>query len=103
MMYASKIDIKREPQEIDFCKNINVSNGLLTLKLLSKHIKEGEKFCIFDVDDGHFSTKTMLTVYCKRMETQKEVKKRIKQQEAYMEGYYKHHEKYSKKKQSKTI
>ena len=96
MMYASKIEIKRYPQEVRFHKEIELPEGLLTLEILSKYLTKDESFSI-DSQSERFYSKTILNIYGKRLETPEEVNKRVIKEEKYMEGYYKHHAKYDKK------
>lgn len=95
MMYASPIEIKREPQEVNFHKEIKLPEGLLTLEILSQYVAPHETFSISDVEDERYSfmSTTVLNIYGKRLETQEEVDARIVKQEKYMENYRKFHNK----------
>lgn len=94
-MYYSKITIKRQAQEVRFHKSIDLPDGLLTLELLAKYVSEKETFAISQVEEG-FDQKTILHVYGKRLETEKEVKKRVSKQEKYNKGYDRFHKKHIK-------
>lgn len=97
MMYASKIDIKREPQKVRYQREIRLSSGLLTIEDITKHLKEGEQFGFRTLNEGIFEDCTVMDIVGYRLETDKELAERITKQEQYNENYEKHKAKYAKK------
>lgn len=98
MMYHSPIEIKREPQKVQYKKDVRIYDSYLTLKKIAEHVGENDKFEIFTPDSDNWQGGYyLLEITCERMETPDETAKRIAKEESYMEGYRKHHEKYGRK------
>lgn len=97
-MYMYPIIIKKEPQKIRYHKEIELDGDVLTLAMLRKHVDEEDQvFSVFTTDAGLHS-KTMLSVYCERTETDEEVRKRVESEEKYMKNYTEFHSKKAKQK-----
>ena len=90
-MYASKIIIDYKPQKINYQRDVEIPDRLLTLEDIRKHLKEGEKFAFFQRDELQY-----ISIYGCRYETDEEVKDRVTKAEKYNENYEKFHSKYRK-------
>ena len=93
MMFAAKIEIKREPQRIRYQREIELPDGWLTLKDIARHLKIGEMFAFREVKTGVFGSTMYMDIYGYRIETKKELKIRVAKEEKYMKEYYKFHAK----------
>lgn len=97
MMYASKIEIKYEPQKVRYQREVELPDGLLTLEDIGKHLKEGEKFGFFQREEGGLGIPVdYISIHGYRLETDEEVKARVVKAEKYNENYEKFHAKYRK-------
>ena len=97
MMYASKIEVKYEPQKVRYQREVELPDGLLTLKDIGKHLKEGEKFGFFQREEGGLGLPVdYISIHGYRLETDEEVKARVAKAEKYNENYEKFHAKYRK-------
>lgn len=97
MMYASKIEVKYEPQKVRYQREVELPDGLLTLEDIGKHLKEGEKFCFFQREDGGLGLPVdYISIHGYILETDEEVKARVAKAEKYNENYEKFHAKYRK-------
>lgn len=97
MMYASKIEVKYEPQKVRYHREIELPDRMLTLKDISKHLKEGETFGFEERCVGSFGTAIFLNIYGFRDETKQELDTRVAKEEKYNVNYELHHAKYAKK------
>lgn len=95
MMYASKIEVKYEPQKIRYQREVELTNGLLTLEDIGKHLKVGEKFH-FEHTEHYADDEVKLIIVGYRLETDEEVKVRVAEAEKYNENYDKFHAEYRK-------
>lgn len=97
MMYASKIEVKYEPQKAIYQREVELPDGLLTLDDIGRHLKEGEKFCFLQREEGGLGPPVdYITICGYRFETEEEVKARVAKAEKYNENYEKHHAKYGR-------
>jgi hypothetical protein len=96
MMYASKIEIIREPKVIKFTKKVTIYDGKLTLNILSQHMSNDQTFEVYREDGELYPDNYHLEIHCERLETQDEVNERIAKQEKYNENYEKFRAKYKK-------
>ena len=97
MMYASKIEVKYEPQKVRYQREVELPEGLLTLEDIEKHLKEGEKFGFFQREEGGLGLPVdYISIHGYRLETDEEVKARIAKVEKYNENYEKFHAKHRK-------
>jgi len=97
MMYASKIEVKYEPQKVRYQREVELPDGLLTLEDIGKHLKEGEKFGFFQREEGGLGMPVdYISIHGYRLETDEEVKARVAKAEKYNENYEKFHAKYRK-------
>lgn len=96
-MYASKIEVKYEPQKVRYQREVELPDGLLTLEDIGKHLKEGEKFGFFQREEGGLGMPVdYISIHGYRLETDEEVKARVAKAEKYNENYEKFHAKYRK-------
>jgi hypothetical protein len=94
-MYASKIEVKYEPQKVRYQREVELPDGLLTLEDIGKHLKEGEKFGFFQREEGGLGLPVdYISIHGYRLETDEEVKERVAKAEKYNEKYEKFHAKY---------
>lgn len=78
MMYASKIEVKYEPQKVKYQREVQLPKGLLTLEDIGKHLKEGEKFGFFQCEEGGLGLPVdYISIHGYRLETDEEVKVRV--------------------------
>lgn len=97
-MYASRIEVKYGPQKVNYYREVELPDGLLTLKDIGEHLKEGEKFYFFQREEGGFGEPVdYIGIQGCKLETAVEVKKRVAKAEKYNENYEKFHAKYTKK------
>lgn len=77
-MYASKIEMKYDPQKVRYQRKVQLPDGLLTLEDIGKHLKEGEKFDFFQREEGGLGLPVdYINIYGYRLETDEEVKARV--------------------------
>jgi hypothetical protein len=96
-MYASKIEVKYEPQKVRYQREVELPDRLLTLEDIGKHLKEGEKFVFFQREEGGLGLPVdYISIHGYRLETDEEVKARVAKAEKYNENYEKFHAKYRK-------
>lgn len=97
MMYASKITIDYNPQKVKTYREIELPDRLLTIEDIGKHIKEGEKFCFFQREEGGLGLHVdYISIHGYRYETKEEVAIRVAKAEKYNKNYEKHHSKYGR-------
>ena len=96
-MYASKIEVKYEPQKVRYQREVELPDRLLTLEDIGKHLKDGEKFGFFQREEGGLGLPVdYISIHGYRLETDEEVKARVAKAEKYNETYDKFHAKYRK-------
>jgi hypothetical protein len=97
MMYASRIEVKYEPQKVRYQREVELPDGLLTLEDIGKHLKDGEKFGFFQREEGGLGLPVdYISIHGYRLETEEEVKVRVAKAEKYNENYEKFNAKYRK-------
>lgn len=93
MQYASRIEVKYEPQKVRYQRKVELPDGLLTLNDIGKHLKGDEKFH-FEHTEHYADDEVNLIIVGYRLETDEEVKVRVAKAEKYNENYEKFHAKY---------
>ena len=97
MMYASRIEVKYEPQKVRYQREVELPDRLLTLEDIGKHLKDGEKFCFFQREEGGLGLPfDYISIHGYRLETEEEVKLRVAKEENYNQNYEKFNAKYRK-------
>lgn len=99
MMFASKINIQYEPQEIRFQRSIELPDRPLTIEDITKHLQPGQTFSFMEQEDGYLCDPVpYLVIHGTRLETDEELGFRIARQENYNREYEKFNAKYRSKK-----
>lgn len=87
--YIYPIKVNKEKQKVKTVKSIKLPDRFLTISDIAKHLKEGDKFSISEIEQGVFNMETILTVHSERLETNEEQKTRVSKELLYMAEYNK--------------
>ena len=87
--YMYPITVKKDKQIIRYIERHVLPDRLLDLSDIQKHIKEGDKFSITEIEQGVFCIETVLTVHKMRLETDEELNLRVNKELSYMAEYNK--------------
>jgi len=93
MQYASKLQVNYNAEKVRYQREVELPDGLLTLKDIGKHLKDDEKFH-FEHTEYCADDEVKLIIVGYRLETDEEVKARVAKAEKYNENYEKFHAKY---------